>query len=591
MSSVHTAAAAPPPPLPVHTVPNAAIARCLEEIADALDIEGENPFRVRAYRNAARCLETLAQPVAEIAAAGGREALLAIPGVGESMADKILEMLETGALAQLREVRREVPHALSALLGIEGLGPKKLHLLHEKLGVEDLDDLERVVRGGDVLQIRGFGERSRQKLLQALEKYRVRSGRFLLSEAEPWAEALCGRLARVPGVSRVEAAGSLRRRKETVGDLDLLCAASGPAAAVAAFTGFDAVEEVLAQGATKASVRLATGLQVDLRVIDPAVFGAALHYFTGSKEHNIALRTLAKEKGYKVSEYGAFRGRRRVAGRTEEEIFALIGAGFIPPELRENRGEIEAAIAGTLPELIDSGDLRGDLQMHTGVTDGRNTAGEMARAARALGREYIAITEHSKAVTVAGGLDDSGILKNAAALRRLRVPGLRVLAGVEVDILRDGTLDLAPETLRRLDLVVASVHSALNLPREEMTRRVLRAVESGLVHVLGHPTGRLLNEREPFEIDMKAVIEACVRHGVALEINAHPERLDLSDVHAKLARDLGAKLVISTDAHSVDELGLLRYGVGVARRAWLTRGDVLNTLPVERLLRALGRVH
>jgi DNA polymerase (family 10) len=592
MKSARTAAAATGgagPPF--HTVPNVAISRTLRELADALEIEEENPFRVRAYRNAAQCLETLGQPVAELAARGGRKALLEIPGIGESMAGKILEMLETGSLAQLQQVREEVPHELSALLGIEGLGPKKLHLLHEKLGVKDLDDLERVVRRGDILEIRGFGERSRQKLLAGIAQYRGRGGRFLLSEVESYAEALRARLAGVPGVSRVEVAGSFRRRKETVGDLDLLCAADRSGPPLRAFTGFDAVEEVLAEGPTKASVRLATGLQVDLRIIPKEVFGAALHYFTGSKEHNIALRTLAKEKGYKVSEYGAFRGRRRVAGRTEEEVFALVGARWIPPELRENRGEIEAAIAGTLPELIGLADLRGDLQMHTDVTDGRHTAEQMAQAAKALGHQYIAVTEHSQAVRVAKGLDDAGILARAAALRRLRVPGLRILAGVEVDIRRDGSLDLQHETLDQLDVVVASVHSYLSLPREEMTRRVLRAVESGHVHILGHPTGRLLNEREPYEIDLEPVLRACARHGVALEINAHPERLDLNDVYAKLAKDLGARLVISTDAHSMDELKLLRFGVGVARRAWLTRDDVLNTLPAERLLKALGRVH
>lgn len=586
-----TAGSAVLPAARFRTVPNSAIARALQEIADALEIEGANPFRVRAYRNAARCLETLGQSVAETAASGGRAALMEIQGVGESMAGKILEMLETGSLAQLKEVRKEVPHELSALLGIAGLGPKRLHLVHEKLGVRNLADLERVARGGELLKVRGFGELSCRKLLAGIEQYRSRGGRFLLPEAESFAETLCGLLRRVQGVSRVEAAGSLRRRRETVGDLDLLCAAADPEAAVRAFTGFDAVEEVLAVGPTKASVRLSTGLQVDLRVIREEAFGAALHYFTGSKEHNIALRTLAREKGYKVSEYGAFRGKRRVAGRTEEEIFALIGADWIPPELRENRGEIEAAITGTLPELIELSDLRGDLQMHTDSSDGRNTAEEMARAAKALGHEYIAITEHSQAVRVAGGLDDAGILARATELRRLRIPGLRILAGVEVDIRRDGTLDLKPETLDQLDVVVASVHSFLNLPGGEMTRRVLRAIESGRIHVLGHPTGRLLNEREPFEIDVKAVIQACVRHGVALEINAHPERLDLNDVHAKLAKDLGAKLVISTDAHSADELRLLRFGVGVARRAWLRREDVLNTLPAGRLLKALGRVH
>ncbi len=570
-----------------HRIPNSAVAQALGEVADILEIEGESAFRVRAYRSAAQYLSNLGRPVAEIAAEGGKKALVELPSVGASIADKILEILSTGRLGKLRELRREVPPELSGLLAIPGLGPKKLHLLHERLGVRRLDDLERALASGEAAALPGFGSRSAAKLRDAVAQYRRRVGRFRLVEAEQYAAALCDHLRESGTVERLEVAGSFRRRRETVGDLDLLAVAADPQAATAALARFEGVAEVLLAGPTKTSVRLDNGLQIDLRIIPAATFGAALHYFTGSKEHNIALRTLAKQRGYKVSEYGGFRGRRRVAGRTEEEIFALVGARWIPPELRENRGEIEAAIAGALPALIEIGDLRGDLQMHTTATDGRHTAERMARAAAALGREYIAITEHSHAVRVAGGLDDAALLARCRELRRLRVPGVRVLTGVEVDILRDGALDLRDDTLAQLDVVVASVHSYLGLPRAEMTRRVIRAVESGSVHVLGHPTGRLINEREPIALDLEAVIRACARAGVALEINAHPSRLDLSDVHARLAKELGAALVISTDAHSTEELSLLRFGVDVARRAWLTPSDVLNTLRAEELLAAL----
>jgi DNA polymerase (family 10) len=583
--------AGPPPAAPApHLVPNTEIAHQLREIADALEIEGASPFRVRAYRTAAATLDGLAQPAAQVLAAGGRRALQELPGIGESIAGKIEEMLETGQLAQLRRLRREVPAELAELLGIPGLGPKRLHLLHRHLGISSLADLERALARGDLLRLRGFGETSCRRLRHGVELYRARGRRFRLAEVEPYAEALCTCLAAAPGVRRVEAAGSFRRRRETIGDLDLLCSASDPAAAAAAFVGFDAVTEVVARGPTRVAVRLRNGLQVDLRLVAEDAWGAALHYFTGSQEHNVALRTLAKERGYKVSEYGAFRGRRRVAGRSEAEIFALIGARWIPPELRENQGEIQAARQGTLPRLLTLADLRGDLQMHTTATDGRDEPETMARAARAMGHDYIAITEHSQAVRVAGGLDDDALRAHVRALRRLRVPGLRVLCGVEVDIRRDGSLDLAAPTLRALDLVVASVHSHLGQGRDEMTRRMLRAVGSGLVDVLGHPTGRLIGEREPIELDLEAVLRACALAGVAVEINAQPQRLDLCDVHARLAKQLGVRLVISTDAHSADELRFLRHGVDVARRAWLEPGDVLNTLPADDLLAALHRL-
>ncbi len=569
-------------------VSNAEIAAALGEIADALEIEGANPFRVRAYRNGAQTLQSLGRPVAALAAEGGAAALAGLPGIGESLAAKIVEMLATGELRQLRRLRREVPPALSALLGVPGLGPKRVRLLHEELGVRDLRDLERAIESGRLLELGGFGARSVEKLRRGVEVFRRRTGRFLLVDAEPVAEALRERLTAVPGVRQVEVAGSYRRRKETVGDLDLLCAADRPALAAEAFATFDPVEEVTARGATRVAVRLRDGLAVDLRLVEPRAFGAALLYFTGSKEHNVALREMARERGLKINEYGVFRGERRIAGATEEEIYALLGAAWIPPELRENRGEIAAARTGRLPELVRLADLRGDLQMHTTATDGRDGIGEMVAAARALGHSYIAITEHSHAVRVARGLDDRAVRAHAARLREHSTPGLRVLAGVEVDIRRDGALDLSDATLEGLDLVVASVHSALDLPRAAMTARIVRAVESGLVHVLGHPTGRLIGEREPCEVDIKAVIAACVAHGVALEINAHPHRLDLDDVHARLAKEMGARLVISTDAHATAELGLLRFGVDVARRAGLERADVLNTRPLRGLLAALG---
>ncbi len=571
------------------TLSNRAVAATIVELADVLEVGGTDAFRVRAYRSAARTIEDLAEPIADLAASGGVKELKALPGIGESMAKKILEICSTGTLAKLTQERTRIPRELTDLLGIEGLGPKKLHVLHRELGVENLEDLERALERGEVAELPGFGKKSAEKFLSGIEQFRRRQGRFRAADVEPIALALRDRLLDAPGVERVEIAGSFRRGRETVGDLDLLCIADDPAAAVAAFTSAPLVSETILSGETKTSVRLDFGIQVDLRVVPAASFGAALHYFTGSKEHNVKIRGLAREAGCKINEYGVFRGEERIAGATEEEVFAAIGSVYIPPELREDRGELDAGCRGALPELLVVDDILGDLQMHSTASDGRNTVEEMAHAAKSIGRTYIGITDHSKAVAVANGLDDERMREHAQAIRRVDVPGIRVLASVEVDILRDGSLDLADDTLRDLDVVVASIHSSMHLPKDEMTERITRAVESGLVHIFAHPTGRLVQQRDPYDFDFRTVVEACVKNNVALEINAHPARLDLSDVQARLARDLGAKIVISTDAHSTDDLTLMRYGVQVARRAWLTKGDVLNALPVEEFLRAIAR--
>ncbi len=565
-------------------VSNSRIAGVLFELADVLEVSGVDSFRVRAYRSAARQIENYGQPVCELAAGEGIPALKKIPSIGDSMAKKILEICRTGTLEALTQARQETPYELTDLLGIEGLGPKKLHILHAQLGVQNLDDLERRLQQGEVAALAGFGKKTEAKLLHSIEFFRRRLGRCRRADIEPIALALRDSLAQLKTIERVEIAGSFRRGKDTIGDLDILCATRDPAAVMTSITAFPELAEVIVSGPTKTSVRLDNGLQVDVRAVEPAAFGAALHYFTGSKEHNVVVRSIAKDAGLKVNEYGVFRGDERIAGATEEEIFGALDLEYVRPELREDRGEFEAARSSTLPEALEVEDILGDLQMHSTASDGKNSVEEMARAAKEVGRTYIAITDHSKAVTVANGLDDERMRAHADAIRRVKVPGIRVLASVEVDIMKDGTLDLESTTLRDLDLVVASVHSHMSLPAAEQTSRILRAVESGLIHILAHPTGRLLQQREPFPFDVQAVIKACVRHRVALEINAHPARLDLDDVNARMARDLGAQLVISTDAHRAEDLALMRFGVTVARRAWLTREHVLNTRPVEEFL-------
>lgn len=568
---------------------NKAIADIFTEIADILDIQGENPFRVRSYRNAARTIEDMSQRLETMVKSG--KSPEEIPGIGKSISDKIGEILSTGKSHFLEELQSKMPAGLTELLKLEGLGPKKVKVLYEELGVDSVDRLEKAARAGRLRDLPGMGLKTEEKILKSIETFRSGMGRFKLSVGFQYAQAFLEYLKGVPGVKRLDPAGSFRRRRETIGDLDILAICGKGCKVMDRFTRYDEVVEVLAKGETKSSVRLRCGLQVDVRVLDEISYGAALHYFTGSKAHNVAIRERAKERGLKVSEYGVFRAKdeKRLGGKAEEEVFAAVGLPFIEPELRENRGEIEAAEAGTLPQLIELGDIRGDLQMHTTATDGKNSITEMAEKAKEMGYEYIAITDHSKAVRVAGGLDEKELAKHLKAIERAngRISGIRILPGVEVDILADGTLDLKDEILKECQVVLASVHSRFNMEEKEMTRRIVRAIRNRNVRILAHPTGRLILEREPYKVNLKEVIQAAIDHGVVLEINAYPDRLDLRDVDARMAKEMGAKLAISTDAHSTMQLELMKFGVFTARRGWIEAPDVMNTLPFEKMQKSL----
>lgn len=568
---------------------NKAVADVFTEIADILDIQGENPFRIRSYRNAARTIEDMSQSLEALVKSGKRPE--EIPGIGKSISEKIGEILSTGKSHFLEELRAKNPPGLTELLKLEGLGPKKVKVLYDELRVDSVDRLEKAAQAGRLRDLPGMGLKTEEKILKSIETYRSGMGRFKLSVGFQYAQAFLEYLKGVPGVKRLDPAGSFRRRRETIGDLDILAICSKGCKVMDRFTRYGEVEEVLSQGETKSSVRLRCGLQVDVRVLDEISYGAALHYFTGSKAHNVAIRERAKEKGLKVSEYGVFRAKdeKRLSGESEEDVFAAVGLPFIEPELREYRGEIEAAEAGKLPKLIELKHIRGDLQMHTLATDGKNSISEMAEKGKEMGYEYIAITDHSKAVRVAGGLDEKELAKHVKAIEKAngQISGIRVLPGVEVDILADGTLDLKDDILKECRVVLASVHSRFNMEEKEMTRRIIRAIQNPNVHILAHPTGRLILERESYKVNLKEVIQAAIDHGVVLEINAYPDRLDLRDVDARMAKEMGAKLAISTDAHSTMQLELMKFGVFTARRGWIEARDVINTLPFEKMQKAL----
>jgi len=572
--------------VPIH---NADIATIFEEIADLLEIEGANPFRVRAYRNAAREMEALGVSAAELVAKG--EDLTELPGIGEDLAAKIREIVGTGRCKALEKLRHELPPTITELLKIPGLGPKRVRALYDHLKVKTVEQLAKAAQAGKIHELAGFGAKTEQAILDALAAHATETKRFKLAIAAQYAEPLREHLAKASGVKDVVIAGSYRRAKETVGDIDILATARDSSAVMDRFTSYDEVRDVLAKGETRSTVLLKGGLQVDLRVVEPDCYGAALQYFTGSKAHNIEIRRIAQEHGLKVSEYGVFKGEKRVGGDTEESVYKAVGLPWIAPEMRENRGEIEAARAGKLPRLIELDDLHGDLHVHTKATDGHNTLREMAEAAREAGLEYVAVTEHSRRLTVAHGLDPQRLRRQMAEIDKLNdeLKGVTILKGIEVDILDNGELDLPDEVLSECDIVVGAVHSKFNLTRAKQTTRILRAMDHASFTILAHPTGRLIDQREPYDVDMLKIVRHARERGCFLELNAHPERLDLLDIHCQLAREEGVLVAISSDAHSTQEYANLKYGVGQARRGWLTKDDVLNTRSLKLLRPMLRR--
>ncbi|GAB4466555.1 MAG: DNA polymerase/3'-5' exonuclease PolX [Burkholderiaceae bacterium] len=570
-------------------VKNADIAAAFEQIADLLELQNANPFRVRAYRNAARVVGELKLDLAATVAAG--RPLPKLPGIGADIEAKIREYATSGRIGALERLKKEVPAGVAELLKLPGLGPKRVRALYEELHVHTLPQLLRAARDGRIRSLPGFGAKTESRIAEAIERQLGQGKRFKLAIAAQYAEALLAYLRRAPGVVEVAAAGSLRRAKETVGDVDLLATAPDGAAVCRHFTQYPDVAEVLQAGETRASVVLKSGLQVDLRVVPQASYGAALMYFTGSKAHNIRLRNLAIDQGLKLNEYGLFKDKCAIAGESEEEVYSALGLPWIAPELREDRGEVEAAKKRALPTLVERADLRGDLHAHTKWSDGTATIEEMAQAAREHGLEYLAISEHSRRLTVAHGLDPVRLAKQRDEIERIdaKLTGVRLLAGIEVDVLADGTLDLPDAALAPLDVVIAAVHSKFDLPRAKQTARILAALDNPHVKILAHPIGRLIDQREPYDIDMLAVIRKCRARGVALEVNAHPQRLDLTDLHCRMAKDEGALVAINSDAHSVHEFDNLVYGVGQARRGWLEKADVLNTRPLDEVRAWLWR--
>jgi DNA polymerase (family X) len=576
---------------------NPEIASILEEVADVLEIQNENPFRIRAYRNAVRTVESLTTPLRKWVEE--KRPLTDLQGIGKEMANHIREMVETGTLGFRDELLAEVPRSLIELMRLPALGPKKAKKVFDELKVGSIDELEAAAKEGKIAAIPGFGAKSQEKILAGIQQHRLHGSRLLLAEAERSVEPLLAYLREIPEVERLEVAGSYRRCCETVGDVDLLAIATHPGPVMEHFRGYAQVRKILMAGDTRSTVVLGSGLQVDLRVVPAECYGAALVYFTGSKEHNVKLRRRAVERGLRISEYGVYRlderdqeaEGERVAGREEADVYATVGLAWIPPELREDRGEIEAAAASRLPDLIRLEDLKGDLHMHSTWSDGRNSIAEMAAACAARGYEYMVISDHSKSLAMTGGLDAYRLRLQWQEIEgvRARHPEIRILRAMEVDILGDGSLDLEDEMLAGLDLVLVSLHSRFDLPAEQQTVRVLRALEHPEVNLFCHPTARYINRRKPVEMDLDLVLRRAAELGVAVELNSNPQRLDLKDTHLKLAKELGCKIMINTDSHRTRELDMMRHGIEQARRAGLEARDVLNTLPYEEFQAAIRR--
>jgi len=572
--------------LPVH---NSEISEIFNDMADLLEIQGSNTFRVRAYRNAARTIENLSRSAVDMV--NQDEDLTELKGIGKDLAKKIKEIVETGELSMLEDLKKEIPFELSDFMDIPGIGPKRVHAIYEELGVKSLDELKKAAEKHRIQEIGGFGEKTEKIILEGLKKADKTEKRLKLSIADEIATPLLEYLRKAEGVKEVIVAGSYRRRKETVGDLDILVSHKKNSDMMEHFIKYEDVRKVISSGKTRSSVLLRSGLQVDLRSVAEVSCGAALHYFTGSKAHNIAIRKIGQSKGLKINEYGIFKGKKRIAGKTEEEVFRSVGLPYIQPELRENRGEIEAAKNKKLPSLVKLKDIRGDLHSHTNRTDGNFSLEEMAKGAKERGYEYLAITDHSKHVTVAGGMDSKELSEQIREIDKLndKIDGITILKSIELDILEDGTLDLPNDILKELDFVYCSVHYKFNLSREKQTERIIRAMDNPYFNILAHPTGRLIGKRDPYEVDMEQLMKAAKERGCFMEINSNPERLDLSDIHTKMAKDMRIKISISTDAHNITDFDYIRFGICQGRRGWLEKQDVLNTRGLDELKKLINR--
>jgi len=563
---------------------NKELADLFEKMADILEFKGENPFKISAYRKASRIIGDLTEDIEEIAE---QEELRNIPGIGEGMAQKILEYLKTGKISKFEEIRKGVSDELIAIMDIPGMGPKTLSMLHKEKGISNLSQLEKALEDGSLMDLFGMGEKKIENIKRGIQLLKQSKGRMSLGVAFPVAKNIVETLRQKTESSKIEWAGSLRRMKENIGDIDILATDTDKEKTIQAFTHLPEVKEVLVSGETKVSVIVEGGTQVDLRVVEEDSYGAALQYFTGSKGHNIHLRGIAKAKGIKINEYGVFKGEKKIGGKEEKDIYHVLGMDWIEPELREDRGEIEAAQKRCLPKLVQESEIKGDLHLHSKWSDGTSTIEEIAKAAQKRGYQYVAICDHSKSLKIAHGLDESRLMKQIEEIDRLneKLKEFQILKGTEVDILTDGKLDLPDKILEKLDFAVAAIHSGFKQDKEKMTKRIVRALENPHVHILAHPSGRLLGAREPYEVEIEKLMEAAKKYGKALEINAYFERLDLDDIHCRKAKEMGIRIGIGTDAHHLDQMWMISLGVAVARRGWLETKDILNTLSLKEILK------
>ncbi len=575
---------------------NDQIAKIFFRIADVLEIEGDNRFRVRAYRTAAQNISGLSRQLSAIIKEDASY-IQQIPGIGRDLAEKVKELLESGSLNMYNDLMGSIPPGILDVLDLEGLGPKRVKRLKDEFQIKGIDDLEKICKEGVLRELKGFGKKTEQKILDSIEHFRKREGRMLLPDAQSWAERVIDYLKADPNFKEAEFAGSLRRGKETIGDLDILAFARDEEKAMERFVSFSEAERVLEKGRTKSSIKLMEGPQVDLRLVESSALGSAKIYFTGSLSHNVAIRKVAKRKGYKVSEYGVFTKTdddlsKNIASRSEQEVYAALGMQWVPPELREDRGEVEAALRGEIPkELVSMELVKGELHTHSTITDGRDSIEDMVASAKKMGYDYFAVTEHTSNVRVAGGLDEKGIASYIMKIRELNrsVKGIEILAGAEVDIHKNGELDLDDELISELDIVICAVHSYFDLSSQKQTDRLLRALENPYVNILAHPTCRLILKRRPIDVDIEKVFKKCAENRVFLEVNSHGNRMDLKDIHCRRAQELGAKIVVSSDAHATGQLNLMKYGVTTARRGWVLKENVLNTYTLEELEKALSK--